>query len=179
MTLQNDDFFDFQSAHDTPIYQALSPFQFASNPWPLGSSSADGCIRAGGGLSGATTRVITSSSESHCAALRPPLHQASRAAGLVSTFTKPEGGGALRRRISHSKMGILWWVVKSVSWAVTSMTPHTQHTHTCTLMYTHRVEYTSGYGKQWRVRFYEILCACIYGSCVFFFSKTMWSCLIV
>ena len=30
-TLQNDDFFDFQSAHEAPTYWAFSPFQFASN----------------------------------------------------------------------------------------------------------------------------------------------------
>ena len=31
MTLQVDDFFDFQSGHEAPTYQAFSPFQFTSN----------------------------------------------------------------------------------------------------------------------------------------------------
>ena len=30
-TLQNDDFFDLQSALEAPTYQAFSPFQFVSN----------------------------------------------------------------------------------------------------------------------------------------------------
>ena len=31
MTLQNDDFFDFQTAHEASTYRAFSPFQLASN----------------------------------------------------------------------------------------------------------------------------------------------------
>ena len=31
MTLQNDHFFNLQSAHEAPTYQAFSPFQSASN----------------------------------------------------------------------------------------------------------------------------------------------------
>jgi hypothetical protein len=31
MTLQHDDIFDLQSAHEAPTYQAFSPFQFTLN----------------------------------------------------------------------------------------------------------------------------------------------------
>ena len=109
-------------------------------------------MRAGGGLSGATDRVIASSSESHCAVLCPLLatSRAGQLASRVLLYQTRELGGGCPKMMDFTQQDGDPVLSSEINFMGYDQHYHTHYAHTRarTRTHTHTVEYTSGYGKQ-------------------------------